>query len=79
MMGQGIVGFRAFLRNASRRKSDGERDWWATSCPPYYAGNDGKSSGELALKEWKREWKIKLIEKGNPLWQDLWDATMKNG
>lgn len=25
------------------------------------------------LKEWKREWKIALIEKINPEWEDLYD------
>lgn len=27
---------------------------------------------EKQLKNWKREWKIALIEKGNPGWQDLY-------
>ena len=27
---------------------------------------------EKALKEWKREWKIRLIENGNPYWLDLY-------
>ena len=26
---------------------------------------------EKALKEWKRAWKIRLIEEANPDWQDL--------
>ena len=26
---------------------------------------------EKALKEWKRSWKLELIEKHNPDWQDL--------
>jgi putative endonuclease len=26
---------------------------------------------EKALKEWKRAWKLELIEKGNPYWRDL--------
>ena len=26
---------------------------------------------EKAIKEWKRAWKIELIEKANPQWQDL--------
>ncbi|RYZ69708.1 MAG: GIY-YIG nuclease family protein [Lysobacteraceae bacterium] len=26
---------------------------------------------EKALKEWKRSWKIELIEAGNPRWVDL--------
>ena len=27
---------------------------------------------EKQLKEWKRAWKIQLIEDGNPRWVDLW-------
>ena len=28
---------------------------------------------EKQLKNWRREWKIKLIEKENPAWRDLFD------
>ncbi|MDP2562990.1 GIY-YIG nuclease family protein [Psychrobium sp. 1_MG-2023] len=28
---------------------------------------------EKQLKNWKRQWKISLIEKENPRWQDLYD------
>lgn len=28
---------------------------------------------EKRIKKWKREWKIKLIEKTNPEWKDLYD------
>ncbi|MGH8531555.1 MAG: GIY-YIG nuclease family protein [Gammaproteobacteria bacterium] len=27
---------------------------------------------EKAIKEWKPEWKLELIEKTNPTWQDLY-------
>lgn len=27
---------------------------------------------ERAIKEWKRAWKIELIEAGNPQWRDLY-------
>lgn len=27
---------------------------------------------EKQLKKWNRAWKIKLIEDGNPYWNDLW-------
>ena len=27
---------------------------------------------EKQIKEWKREWKLKLIEKSNPDWRDLY-------
>jgi len=32
---------------------------------------------EKAMKAWKRDWKIELIEQSNPQWLDLWD--MMNG
>lgn len=28
---------------------------------------------EVQMKKWKRAWKMELIEKGNPLWRDLWE------
>jgi putative endonuclease len=28
---------------------------------------------EKQLKDWKRDWKIQLIEKDNPVWQDLFN------
>ena len=27
---------------------------------------------EKAIKKWRRQWKIELIEKANPEWRDLW-------
>ena len=27
---------------------------------------------EKAMKAWKRDWKIELIEQANPQWVDLW-------
>ena len=29
---------------------------------------------EKQLKKWNRDWKIQLIEKGNPEWRDLYDS-----
>ena len=31
---------------------------------------------EKQIKEWRRAWKLALIEKGNPLWRDLYDDFM---
>ncbi|MBU1663914.1 MAG: GIY-YIG nuclease family protein [Gammaproteobacteria bacterium] len=31
---------------------------------------------EKALKEWKRAWKLELIERGNPTWRDLYDELV---
>lgn len=28
---------------------------------------------EKAVKEWKRAWKLRMIEERNPTWRDLWD------
>ena len=32
---------------------------------------------EKQLKKWKRQWKIELIEKNNPVWQDLYPKKIK--
>ena len=29
-------------------------------------------SREKAIKEWKRDWKLRLIEESNPEWRDLY-------
>ncbi len=41
----------------------------------YEMTNDIKSAirREKQLKNWKRKWKIELIEKNNPSWKDLYD------
>lgn len=31
---------------------------------------------EKAIKEWKRAWKIRLIEETNPGWRDLYEGLM---
>ena len=31
---------------------------------------------EKRVKEWKRTWKMKLIESANPNWQDLYDTLV---
>jgi putative endonuclease len=31
---------------------------------------------EKRLKEWKRVWKLELIEKSNPDWQDLYETIV---
>ena len=31
---------------------------------------------EKALKAWKRDWKIELIEKANPEWNDLFNVLL---
>jgi putative endonuclease len=34
---------------------------------------------EKRLKKWPREWKIALIEKDNPNWEDLYPALLRQG
>jgi putative endonuclease len=31
---------------------------------------------EKALKEWKRAWKLRLIERANPEWHDLYNSII---
>jgi len=31
---------------------------------------------EKQMKEWKRKWKVELIENSNPGWQDLYDKIL---
>jgi len=31
---------------------------------------------EKAIKEWKRRWKLELIEKTNPQWRDLYEELL---
>jgi putative endonuclease len=31
---------------------------------------------EKRLKEWKRKWKMELIESSNPNWQDLYNTIV---
>lgn len=31
---------------------------------------------EKVIKEWKRRWKLELIERGNPQWHDLYPALL---
>ena len=32
---------------------------------------------EKAIKEWKRAWKLELIEKANPEWEDLYEGLLR--
>ena len=31
---------------------------------------------EKAIKEWQRTWKLELIEKGDPMWRDLYEGLL---
>lgn len=32
---------------------------------------------ELQMKKWKRAWKIELIQRTNPHWEDLFDSIVR--
>ena len=33
---------------------------------------------EKQIKKWRRKWKLRIIEKDNPYWEDLYDKIIKN-
>lgn len=37
-----------------------------------YEALEGALNREKQMKEWKRQWKVELIEKNNPIWTDLY-------
>ena len=42
-------------------------------CEPYEDMSNA-IQGEKSLKRWPRDWKINLIERENPHWDDLYDS-----
>lgn len=45
----------------------------------YYELHDDMVSAierEKQMKKWNRAWKLELIEKHNPGWQDLWEGIL---
>jgi putative endonuclease len=45
----------------------------------YYAVFDTMDQAilmEKRIKEWRREWKLELIEKHNPAWNDLYESIL---
>lgn len=45
---------------------------WAEQC----GSIDAAIAHEKRIKRWRREWKIALVEKGNPDWDDLFDLLL---
>ena len=45
---------------------------WFDSTPSI----EGAILREKQMKNWKREWKVALIEKANPEWQDLYETIL---
>ena len=45
----------------------------------WFEGHESMESAiarEKAIKEWKRVWKVELIENGNPTWRDMNDEIV---
>ena len=47
--------------------------YWVDRLVYFEAHDDARVAArrERAMKRWRRDWKIELIEKHNPTWQDL--------
>ena len=46
----------------------------------YYEYHDDMDSAiqrEKQMKRWKRDWKVRLIEKNNPEWNDLYETIRR--
>jgi len=40
---------------------------------------DSAITREKQIKKWRREWKLDLIERSNPYWNDLWSEVAGQG
>jgi len=38
-----------------------------------HSTSDSAIKREKQIKDWKRDWKLELIDKANPLWDDLYE------
>jgi putative endonuclease len=45
--------------------------WFESAC-----GIQGAIAREKQLRDWKREWKIILVERTNPYWRDLYEDLL---
>jgi putative endonuclease len=41
-----------------------------------HSNPEGAILREKQIKKWKRDWKIRLIEEGNPNWNDLYEKII---
>lgn len=57
----------------------GFTDRYEVTCLVWYelhASMEAAIVREKQIKKWRREWKLALIEQGNPQWVDLWEAVL---
>ena len=73
----GLVGRVSQHKNHAFKDSFTDR-YDVTTLVGYEVHNNAESAitREKQIKEWKRAWKIELIEKTNPRWDDLWDEIV---
>ena len=45
--------------------------------PVWIEASTGAITREKALKKWRRDWKIRLIEEDNPEWRDLFPVIAR--
>ncbi|MEZ5908696.1 MAG: GIY-YIG nuclease family protein [Hyphomicrobiaceae bacterium] len=55
------------------------RKYWVGRLVYFEAHDDAAEAArrERALKRWRRQWKIELIESGNPTWRDLFTDVVR--
>jgi putative endonuclease len=55
------------------------RRYWAGRLVYYepHATAVAAARRERAMKRWRRDWKIELIERHNPTWADLYDVAVR--
>ena len=53
--------------------------FWVNRLVYFEAHDDAREADrrERALKRWRREWKIQLVEKDNPTWRDLFGDVVR--
>ena len=56
------------------------KKYWVDRLVYFEAHEDAAKAAhrERAMKRWRREWKIMLIEKDNPTWRDLFGDVVRN-
>ncbi|MFH1096389.1 MAG: GIY-YIG nuclease family protein [Candidatus Desantisbacteria bacterium] len=59
---------------------DGFTKKYTVHCLVWYEIHESAISAitrEKQIKKWKRDWKLKLIEKDNPQWNDLYETICR--
>ncbi len=55
------------------------KKYWVDRLVYFEAHDDAATAAkrERAMKRWRRDWKIELVEKGNPTWRDLFPEVVR--